>query len=116
VTNTPAIPPPPNDQPTDPQHRELLAKIRDDRDRNAMRVLFLATEGKTTYAEARDLAGLSIGQAARYLQASGWTKARLEAIETGAERPTAAELADLMRTYGVPDFIGWTRNPSSPST
>jgi len=59
--------------------------------------------GEGTYAEAREAAGLSVGQAAGVTTID---RARLRAIESGDATPTDDELARLRETYDVAGFVG----------
>lgn len=69
-------------------------------DREKLNRLFDIMEGKGTLAEARSAAGLSIGQAAKFL---GWPSDRLRELEAGAD-PTDAERTALCDAY---DVRGW---------
>ena len=72
-------------------------------DREKLNRLFDILEGKGTLTEARTAAGLSIGQAAKFL---GWPAERLRTLESGAE-PTDGERAALCKAY---DVEGWVPN------
>lgn len=62
-------------------------------------------EGGGTPGEAREAAGLTIGQAVRIL---GWSRPRLVAIEDG-ETMSSIERVKLMALYGVDGFAEVTR-------
>lgn len=57
-------------------------------------------EGRGTPAQAREAAGLSVGQAAKLLE---WLSARLRSIEAG-EAMSSGERAKLLDLYGVQGF------------
>lgn len=63
-------------------------------------------QGHGTLAEARETAGLSVGQAAKLL---GWPRERILALEAGATA-TTAERGALCDAY---DVAGW-RDTTSP--
>lgn len=105
------------------QHDEQVSELRAQRDASHRReeALRRAAEGSTvppagwevaviegggTYAEAREAAGLSVGQAT---QVTAIDRDRLRAIEAGDATPTDAELARLRETYDVAGFVGATR-------
>lgn len=75
-------------------------------DQAKLRHTVAVIEGGGTYAEAREAAGLSVGQAA---QVTAIDRDRLRAIEAGDATPTDAELARLRETYDVAGFVGATR-------
>lgn len=58
--------------------------------------------GKGTMAEARDAAGLSVGQAAKLLAVSA---SDLRRIEAGESRPTPALRVMMLATYDVVGFV-----------
>lgn len=59
------------------------------------------TAGRGTMAEARECAGLSVGQAAKLL---GVTAADLRAIESGESKPTAPLRVMMLAAYDAVDF------------
>lgn len=89
---------------------ELTGRVRDAYEgrhsvdpADAAKVLRLIeiTEGKGTLTEAREAAGLSIGQAATVL---GWTRERVRELEAGAVA-TDAERRAMCLAY---DVAGWS--------
>lgn len=64
--------------------------------------LFAIVAGHGTLREAREAAGLTLGQASRVL---GWPRERIAALEDGAE-PTDTERSILLDAY---DVEGWVK-------
>jgi len=60
------------------------------------------SQGHCTIREAREAAGLSVGQAARVLS---WPRQRVIDVE-GGDAATAGELSALAEAYGVDGFAG----------
>lgn len=67
--------------------------------------------GNGTMAEARDAAGLSVGQAAKLL---GVTAAELRSIEAGEVKPTPVLRMTMLTTYAVAGFSDVLATPEAP--
>ena len=70
-------------------------------DETRLSKLFAIVAGHGTLREAREAAGLTIGQASRVL---GWSRDRIAAMEDGAE-PTEVERAAMLEAYGVDGWV-----------
>lgn len=99
-------------------HRAILDRITDPGDREAMQHVLLAIEGAATYAVAREVAGLSQGQAVRVLNGvrgdTAWTRERLAAIEAGDSAPLPGEIDEMKEAYAVEGFCGATAPGPGP--